>query len=104
MPEETNPGTTPATNPGTDPAVNTGTNPAAPAAAKKDRKIPEPMSTLIGHWNEDRTVFTVKARLEAATDADRAAAIKALGHGKYSVLTARETVKEYVQVTRDRLI
>jgi hypothetical protein len=89
MPEETNPSVPPVEVP---PVVNPET--------KKERKTPDPVSTLIGKWNEDRTVFTVITRLEAATDKQKTDAIKALPFGTYTVLTTRETVKTLKEVTR----
>lgn len=68
--------------------------------AKKERKTPDPVSTLIGSWNETRTVFTVITRLEAATDKQKTDAIKALPFGTYTVLTTRETTKTLKEVTR----
>lgn len=90
MPEETNPAVPPVTVP---PVVN-------PEAAKKERKTPDPVSTLIGNWSEDRKVFTVITRLEAATDKQKTDAIKALPFGTYTVLTTRETTKTLKEVTR----
>lgn len=98
MPGET--GTAPET--GTTPV--TPVVPAAPAVPKKERKAPVPSSTLIGTWNEDKTVFSVLSRLEDATDKDKADAIRALPFGKYTVLTARETTREYKEVVSSRLI
>lgn len=101
MPGETGEGTgTPTTPPeGTPPGAG---NP--PAAVKKERKAPVPSSTLIGTWDESKTTFSLKARLEDATDADKAKAIKELGYGKYTVLTVREVVREFKKVEKDRLI
>lgn len=90
MPEETNPAVPPVAVP---PVVT-------PEVAKKERKTPDPVSTLIGNWNTDRTVFTVITRLEAATDKQKTDAIKALPFGTYNVLTVRETVKTLKEVTR----
>jgi hypothetical protein len=88
-------------DPNTPPVVVPGVN--RPEAPKKERKTPDPVSTLIGTWGESGKVFTVLTRIEAATDKQKTDAIKALPFGKYTVLTARETTKVYEQVVSARL-
>lgn len=70
--------------------------------AAPQRANPGKMTTRIGSWNEDKTVFTVKApAIIGATPKAIKDAIAALGYGVYDIMTGRDDQITYRKVERD---
>ena len=83
-----------------DNATTASAAPAAPRAkpAKMRAFVCDPVCTTCG---ELPSAITIRAEAASVSDRDIKAAIKKLGHGKYTIMTCRFDEMVYQEVKRD---